>query len=708
MQRLLLIVFCWLCAVGCTECMEKNKGEKQLQSTRDDAWEKSEIFEGTAFFVGFQGEQLPISRDAIMRSSLLFYMVNTWVDETKSSFIVPWGLVEIGKLGKNGFYKLSLDEIKTFLSILEKKPDYKQLTPHSLCVQLNCANYALMSAFPDGYKPDRDVFEELLQELSSRLSTLTDADYFQFLNGAGILKTMVNLVPDDVLAELKICLLHGREPEVIQCGDAFSLVELADGRLAVGTKNGGVKIFDMKNLKIPPVLLAGAGNNNKVYSMLQLDDKRLMTGSEHGNISVWDLEKNKKLFEWKGLASAVIGLQELQPGKVLTLYKDHSAQVWNLNLSKPEETPQKKNLQVTAVLKLSDDRIVYGSDGGFWITATNKKSQDLVPWTFENEDDVVLSLVELPDKKLAVGSLYGKLVIVDVVHPDQPVSLLREAPEHHDGVAYMTMCTANNLVSITNLGEIQLWDIERPTQKPAVLQQGIKFLDACTLQGRELVVALINGLKVWDMRHIERHPVLPQLVGYPWIVRELSDEKIAVLAWEKTKNHIAIYESYSDLSFEQNVLIEALMRLNRAKKKVLMRVWNTLKECFVQGSSCNKIFSYEKIMSDPATLELFISCPISRIRMLVHAGGSEIIRAAVGQLIKTVKSDDQDKLQQEKNRAERLKQAKRLMEEALGLSGNALKNDPLTKQLNAFQAQKMSREANGPAKSLSSEGEKKK
>jgi WD40 repeat protein len=702
MRRLLLLVFCWLCAVGCAECMGKSNGEEPLQSTRDDAWEKSEIFEGTAFFVGFQGEQLPISRDAIMRSSLLFYMVSTWVDETKSSFIVPWGLVEIGKLGKNGFYKLSLDEIKTFLSILEKKPDYKQLTPHSLCVQLNCANYALMSAFPDGYKPDRDVFEELLQELSSRVSTLTDADYFQFLNGAGILKTMVNLVPDDVLAELKICLLHGREPEIIQCGDAWRFLELADGRLAVGTRYGQVKIFDVKNPQKLPVILKGGGNDG-IDAMLQLGDGRLMTGSAHGNIIVWDLEKNKKLFEWKGLESVIVDLKELQPGKVLTLYFDHRAQLWDLNLSEPAKTPQDPDLQVTSLLVLSSDQIVYGGEGGFWISVS---PDDELSW-FPIQNGIVFALAELPDKRLAVGSQFGAITIVDGGHLDRPGITLQKTLDYNDLVIYMTKCNAHSLVSITNSGDIRVWDIEHLTQKPVVLHQGVKFHDAFKSHEEKLVVAQADGVRIWDTRSFGRPPILLKLNGCPWCVRELRGGRIAVLIGALPNKRVEIYESYPDLSFEQSVLIEALMRLKRAKPKFLVKVWNTLKECFARGSSCNKTFSYEKIMSDPATLELFISCPIQSLRMLAQAGGSDIIRAAVEQLIKTVKSDDQDKLQQEKNSAERLKQVKRLMEEALGLSGNALKNDPLAKRLNALQTQKMPREANGPTKSLNFEEKKK-
>ena len=67
-------------------------------------------------------------------------------------------------------------------------------------------------------------------------------------------------------------------------GEIFCLIELLDGRIASGSSDWSIKIWDVKN-KICVQTLIG---QNVILSLAQLNDGRLISGCADKSIYLWN------------------------------------------------------------------------------------------------------------------------------------------------------------------------------------------------------------------------------------------------------------------------------------------------------------------------------------------------------------------------------------------------------------------------------------
>ena len=68
-------------------------------------------------------------------------------------------------------------------------------------------------------------------------------------------------------------------------GEIFSLVELLDGRIASGSADWTIKIWDVNNKICVQTLI---GQNNSIFSLAQLNDGRLISGYADKSLILWN------------------------------------------------------------------------------------------------------------------------------------------------------------------------------------------------------------------------------------------------------------------------------------------------------------------------------------------------------------------------------------------------------------------------------------
>ncbi len=384
MKKLLLGICCLFCVgnmIGMSP-KEIGKPEEKKQEQKKDILEEMGVAKDAKFFIQFKGNQIKISRDGVMRCSYFMRLLEA-PDEDAIEFDLPWMLQKIGSNALK--IQLTVKDLESFVAIVENKPDYSKLSEKDLCVFINLANYAQSASFPDGYKLERDILQELVNELKRRLKKLNDEDYRQLLKGKGFLRTVVDIVPTDVLDEY-----------CVQAIPAWSVkgefgAELRDGRLVLKVDRDGIEFTDVWKIggKKPEL-------SKKGYFLAELRDGRLVLGVVYQGggprfTEVWKIGGEN--FEWsvKGEFGA-----KLRDGRlVLKVYRDgiEFTDVWKIGGKKSEWSTKGYFLA-----ELQDGRLVLGVErGGTEFTEVWKRGDKKPEWFARGK-----FLAELPDGRLVL------------------------------------------------------------------------------------------------------------------------------------------------------------------------------------------------------------------------------------------------------------------------------------------------------------------
>ncbi len=344
MKQLLLSICCLFCVgnmIGMSP-KEIGKPEEKKQEQKKDILEEMGVAKDAKFFIQFKGNKIKISRAGVMRCGFLLDLVGTAVnDDVTDIFELPWGLEEIGSNALK--IQLTVKDLENFVAIVENKPDYSKLSEKDLCVFINLANYVQSASFPDGYKPDRNILQELVNELKTRLEKLTDEDYRQLLKGKGFLHTVFDMVPTDVLDEYCVQAIP-----VWSAQDKFG-VELRDGRLVLNVYRGGNSFIEVWKRGGEKPEWSAQG-----HFRAELQDGRLVLEVyrySFGVIEVWKIGGEKPEWSVPGEFRA-----KLQDGRlVLDNYRDYShyTDVWKIGGERSEWSMRRAFLA-----ELRDDRLV--------------------------------------------------------------------------------------------------------------------------------------------------------------------------------------------------------------------------------------------------------------------------------------------------------------------------------------------------------------
>jgi len=142
-------------------------------------------------------------------------------------------------------------------------------------------------------------------------------------------------------------------------GSVSCVLELADGRLASGSEDHTVRIWELKNQGPSALLLEG--HTHHVTSIAQLEDGRLASASNDETIRLWDKDTGIESCQLKGHSHFVTCILPLGATRLVSGSRDRTLRVWDLHTNEVEYCLEGHSDAVCCVSQLQDGRLATGS-----------------------------------------------------------------------------------------------------------------------------------------------------------------------------------------------------------------------------------------------------------------------------------------------------------------------------------------------------------
>ncbi len=271
----------------------------------------------------------------------------------------------------------------------------------------------------------------------------------------------------------------------------FALTLLGDGRLASGSGDKSIKLWDVKTGQCVQTL---QGHSSYVYALTLLGDGRLASGSEDKSIKLWDVQTGQCVQTLQGHSNGVTALTLLGDGRLASGSTDNSIKLWDVQTGQCVQTLQGHSSTVCALTLLGDGRLASGSYDEsikLWDVQTGQCVQ-----TLQGHSSYVAALTVLGDGRLASGS-YDKSIKLWDVQTGQCVQTLQG---HSGGVKALTLLGDGRLASGSYDKSIKLWNVQTG-QCVQTLQGHSGYVYALTLLGDgRLASGFSDGsIKLWDV-----------------------------------------------------------------------------------------------------------------------------------------------------------------------------------------------------------------
>lgn len=257
-------------------------------------------------------------------------------------------------------------------------------------------------------------------------------------------------------------------------GQVWSLVTLPDGRLASGSNDGTVKLWDVATGSCSATL---RGHTGEVSSLAVLPDGRLASGSYDRTVKLWDVATESCSATLSGpdpnlwwlvtsLAGIVAGTHDdsldghtsgvaslaVLPGGHLASADPSKVKLWDVAAGSCIGTLHTKLVHATSLVVLRDGRLAIG-----WFERVTlcDLATGSCNTTIAGHDDSVYALAVLPDGRLASGSKDKTIKLWDVATGSCVATL-----SGHTGTVYaLAVLPDGRLASGSEDKTIKLWDL---------------------------------------------------------------------------------------------------------------------------------------------------------------------------------------------------------------------------------------------------------
>ena len=293
----------------------------------------------------------------------------------------------------------------------------------------------------------------------------------------------------------------------------------ADGRLASGSQDGSVIIWDLKTGQPAQTL---KGHTYGVTSVAWSADGRLASGSEDDSVIVWDLQTGQPAQILKGHTKWVTSVGWSVDGRLASGSYDGTVIIWDLQTGQPAQILKGHTNWVTSVAWSADGRLASGSYDGTVITWDLQAGQPAQ--VLKGHSFTVTSVAWSADGRLASGAWDDTIIIWDI-QTGQPAQVLKG---HIDRVDSVSWSTDGRLASGSDDNTVIIWNLRagQPAQTLKGHTGGVLSV-AWSADGRLASGSDDNTVIVWDLQ-----------TGQPAQVLRGNTDWVTSVAWS-ADGHLA-------------------------------------------------------------------------------------------------------------------------------------------------------------------------
>lgn len=242
----------------------------------------------------------------------------------------------------------------------------------------------------------------------------------------------------------------------------------------------------------PPVAVGGG----PVRAVTVIPDGRVASGSDDGVVRIWDLERSRLLGALEGHRGWVMALAALPDGRLASGSMDETLRLWDPRRAVAEAILEPHGGPVYAVAVLPDGRVLSGSDDGLIRIWDVERGRSL--GRLEGHRGPVMSLAALPDGRLLSGSMDETLRLWD---PRRGVTEVTLAGHHGAVMGIAVVPDGSGALTASFDQTLILWDLR---QGSAVARMAGHFDAARAARilpdGRRAVTSFYDGsIRIWDL-----------------------------------------------------------------------------------------------------------------------------------------------------------------------------------------------------------------
>ena len=300
----------------------------------------------------------------------------------------------------------------------------------------------------------------------------------------------------------------------------------ADGRLASGSQDGSVIIWDLKTGQPAQTL---KGHTYGVTSVAWSADGRLASGSEDDSVIVWDLQTGQPAQILKGHTNWVTSVAWSADGRLASGSYDGTVITWDLQAGQPAQVLKGHSFTVTSVAWSADGRLASGAWDDtiiIWDIQTGQPAQVL-----KGHIDRVDSVSWSTDGRLASGS-DDNTVIIWNLRAGQPAQTLKG---HTGGVLSVAWSADGRLASGSDDNTVIVWDLQ--TGQPAqVLRGNTDWVTsvAWSADGHLASGSQDGNVIIWNLQNAQPAQVLKRNSFAVNSVAWSADGRLASGSWDES------------------------------------------------------------------------------------------------------------------------------------------------------------------------------
>lgn len=266
----------------------------------------------------------------------------------------------------------------------------------------------------------------------------------------------------------------------------WSVTELQDGRVASGSLDNTIRIWDLDTERTVQTL---TGHRANVRSVVQLRNGHLASGSDDDDVRIWDLSTGETVQTLTGHTEGVWMVLELEDGRLASAGRDRAIRIWDLDSGTTDQILDGHLDEVSAIAELADGRLAAasGRDVHIWDLDTNTIVRTL------SAPLEVRALLELADGRLAAAPRNSTILIFDLASDVASQLLVGQAD-----VETLVQLADGSLVSGELLsGDLRVWNLDTGTTVQRLTGSNGRVRTVIELSDGRLVSGGGDTVRVW-------------------------------------------------------------------------------------------------------------------------------------------------------------------------------------------------------------------